>query len=89
VPALGSGVLDDPADPADPACGCPCCGAGDPQTVNVRTRIQELPFSGKKGGVKNTALRRVFGYMREEISSDWKKLHKKTYHNLCSSPDII
>jgi hypothetical protein len=35
MPAPGSGVL------GDPAWGCPCwlCGAGDPHTVNVKTRI--------------------------------------------------
>jgi hypothetical protein len=29
---------------------------------------------GKKGSVKNTVLRRVFGYMGEELSKDWRDL---------------
>jgi hypothetical protein len=49
------------------------------QNTNKRTVV-----IGKRGGVKDTVLRRVFGYMGEEVSRDWRNLHKETYLKLCS-----
>jgi len=49
------------------------------QNTNIRTVV-----IGKKVGIKNTVLRRVLGCMGEELSRDWRNLHKETYYNLCS-----
>jgi hypothetical protein len=32
---------------------------------------------------------RIFGPKRDEVTSDWRKLHNEELHNLCSSPSII
>jgi hypothetical protein len=34
-------------------------------------------------------LRRIFGPKRDNVTGEWKKLHVKELHNLCSSPNII
>jgi hypothetical protein len=34
-------------------------------------------------------LRRIFGTKREEVTGDWRKLHKEELHNMCSSSTII
>jgi hypothetical protein len=31
----------------------------------------------------------IFGPKRDELTTDWRKLHKEVLHNLYSSPDII
>jgi hypothetical protein len=38
---------------------------------------------------ENSALRRIFGPKRDEVTGEWKKLHNEELHNLYSSPDII
>jgi hypothetical protein len=30
----------------------------------------------------NRVLRRIFGYMRKEVTRDWRKLHNEELHNL-------
>jgi hypothetical protein len=38
---------------------------------------------------ENRVLRGVFGPKRDEVTGEWRKLHKGELHNLYSSPDII
>jgi hypothetical protein len=37
---------------------------------------------------ENSALRRIFGPKRDEVTGDWKKLHSEELNDLCSSPSI-
>jgi hypothetical protein len=37
----------------------------------------------------NRVLRRIFGPKRDEVTEEWRKLHKDELHNLYSSPNII
>jgi hypothetical protein len=37
---------------------------------------------------ENTALRRISGPKRDEVTEEWRKLHSVELHNLYSSPDI-
>jgi hypothetical protein len=41
------------------------------------------------GVFENRVLRRVFGPKRDEVTGDWRKLHKEELHDLYSSPSII
>jgi hypothetical protein len=34
-------------------------------------------------------LRRIFGPKKEEVTGQWRKLHRWELHNLYSSPDVI
>jgi hypothetical protein len=34
-------------------------------------------------------LKRVFGPKRDEVKKEWKRLHSKELHALCSSPNIF
>jgi hypothetical protein len=38
---------------------------------------------------ENMVLRRIFGPKRDEVTGEWRKLHKKGFHILYSSPIII
>jgi hypothetical protein len=38
---------------------------------------------------ENRVLRRIFGPKRDEVTGEWRKLHNKELHDLCSSPSII
>jgi hypothetical protein len=38
---------------------------------------------------ENRVLRRIFRPKRDEVTSEWKKLHNKEFHDLYSSPSII
>jgi hypothetical protein len=38
---------------------------------------------------ENRVLRRIFGPKRNEVMSEWKKLHNKELNDLYSSPSII
>jgi hypothetical protein len=38
---------------------------------------------------KNRVLRRIFGPKREEVRSEWRRIHNKELHALYSSADII
>jgi hypothetical protein len=38
---------------------------------------------------ENRVLRRIFGPKRDEVTGDWRKLHKKELLDLCSSPSKI
>jgi hypothetical protein len=43
----------------------------------------------RQGGFGNRVLRRIFGSKRDEVTRDWRKLHKEKLHNLYSSSSII
>jgi hypothetical protein len=38
---------------------------------------------------ENRVLRKIFGPKRDEVTSEWGKLHKEELHDLYSSPSII
>jgi hypothetical protein len=38
---------------------------------------------------ENRVLRRIFGPKRDEMTGEWRKLHKEELHDLYSSPSII
>jgi hypothetical protein len=38
---------------------------------------------------ENTALRRIFGPKRDEVTGVWRKLHNEEFHELYSSPTIV
>jgi hypothetical protein len=38
---------------------------------------------------ENRVLRRIFGPKRDEVTGEWRKLHKEELHDLYSSPSII
>jgi hypothetical protein len=40
-------------------------------------------------GLENRVLRRIFGPKTDEVTGEWRKLHKEELHNLCSSLDTI
>jgi hypothetical protein len=37
----------------------------------------------------NRVVRRIFGPKRDEVTGDWRKLHKEKLHNSYSSPSVI
>jgi hypothetical protein len=38
---------------------------------------------------ENGVLRRIFGLKRDEVTGEWRKLHKEELRDLYSSPNII
>jgi len=38
---------------------------------------------------ENTALRRIFGPKRDEVTGAWRRQHIEQLYDLCSSPNII
>jgi hypothetical protein len=38
---------------------------------------------------ENKVLRRIFGPKRDELTGEWRRLHKKELYDLYSSPNII
>jgi hypothetical protein len=38
---------------------------------------------------ENTVLRRIFGPKRDEVTGEWRKLHKEELRDLCSLPNIV
>jgi len=38
---------------------------------------------------KNRVLRRIFGPRRDEVTGEWKKLHKEELNDLYCSPNIV
>ena len=39
--------------------------------------------------LENRVLRRIFGPKRDEVTGEWRKLHKKELNELYSSPNIV
>jgi acyl-coenzyme A synthetase/AMP-(fatty) acid ligase len=39
--------------------------------------------------LENKVLRRIFGPKRDEVTGEWRRLHKKELYALYSSPNII
>jgi len=37
---------------------------------------------------ENRVLRRIYGPKRDEVTGEWRKLHNKKLHDVCSSPNI-
>jgi hypothetical protein len=38
---------------------------------------------------ENSVLRRIFGPKRDEVTGEWRRLHKEEFNDLYSSPSII
>jgi len=38
---------------------------------------------------ENMMLRRIFGPRRDEVTGEWRRLHKEELNDLCSSPNIV
>jgi hypothetical protein len=38
---------------------------------------------------ENRVLRRIFGYKREEVAGDWRRLHNEELHNFYASLYVI
>jgi hypothetical protein len=38
---------------------------------------------------ENEVLRRIFGPKRDEVTGEWRRLHKKELYSVYSSPNII
>jgi len=38
---------------------------------------------------ENRVLRRIFGFKRDEVTGEWRRLHNKELNDLCPSPSII
>jgi hypothetical protein len=38
---------------------------------------------------ENRVLRKIFGRKRDEVTGEWKRLHKEKLHGSCSSTKII
>jgi len=38
---------------------------------------------------ENVVLRRIFGLRRDEVTGEWRRLHKKELNDLYSSPNIV
>jgi hypothetical protein len=54
------------------------------ETWSLRLREELTPRVSE-----NRVLRRIFGPMREEVTGDWRKLHREELRNLYSSPAVI
>jgi len=38
---------------------------------------------------ENVVLRRIFGHRRDEVTGEWRRLHKEVANDLYSSPNIV
>jgi len=38
---------------------------------------------------ENRVLRRIFGPRKDEVTEEWRRLHKEELNDLCSSPNIV
>jgi hypothetical protein len=51
--------------------------------------VSDIKEGTQTEGVENRLLRRIFGPKRDEVTGDWRKLHKEKLNSLCLSPSII
>jgi hypothetical protein len=51
--------------------------------------MQELREECRLRIFENRVLRRIFGPKRDEVTGEWRRLHNKELHALCSSSIII
>jgi hypothetical protein len=63
--------------------------ASIPEDHTLHNQRRENLKSYRDWGCLKTALRRIFGPKRDEISGSWRKLHNEELRNLYYSPDII
>jgi hypothetical protein len=47
--------------------------------------VSDIRGGTQTEGVRNRALRRIFGQKRDKIRGEWKKLHNEELRDLCSS----
>ncbi|KAJ4437004.1 hypothetical protein ANN_17136 [Periplaneta americana] len=74
-----------------------CQGNDSCQSVNYETGLCVLfssnadsyPEEERLRVFENKVLRKIFGAKRDEVTGEWRKLHKTELHALYSSPDII
>jgi PAS domain-containing protein len=55
--------------------------------------LEAIIFNGLMEGhrwnvFENRALRRIFGYKREEVAGGWRRLHNEELHNVFCSPNV-
>jgi hypothetical protein len=49
----------------------------------------KLGLSNRLRFFKNRVLRKIFGPKREEVTGEWKRLHKEELNDLYSSPNVL
>jgi hypothetical protein len=48
-----------------------------------------LREEGRLRVFENNLLRRIFGYKKDEVTEEWRKLHNEELNDLYSSPSIL
>jgi len=38
---------------------------------------------------ENKVVRKIFGPKKDEVTAEWRRLHKEEFYDLCSSPNVI
>jgi hypothetical protein len=61
------------------------------ESVKVRDNLKLLTLREERRlrVFKNRVLRRIFGFKRNEVTGEWKRLHNEELYALYSSSDII
>ena len=59
-----------------------------PVLYGCETWSLTLLEEGRLGMFENRVLRRIFGPKRDEVTGEWRKLHKEELNDLYSSPNI-
>ena len=58
------------------------------QTDNYLYFTLSLREERRRRVFENRVLRRIYGPKRDEVTGEWRKLHNKKLHDVCSSPNI-